>query len=397
MQPANTATAERPLAERLEAYRIAEQIVTGVAGPQHEDAVCGEWLPPDLLPASRLLDTEFPPLSFAIVPYFPKAEVTELVGAHGIFKSTAAIGACLSVATGRPWGGALVAPGRAVFITMEDGERTLACRVRAWLDGVPAGQERSDAEYELRERFAYLSREQAQHLALTQTDRNTTTMRAPVLEHLANLLADAELVVLETASRLHDGPEMNEALAVFARAIERVAMDTGAAVAIVRHVSKQAARDQVVDSYAGRGGGALSDAARSVLVMTRDRKQDGDEEADPLAPVRLTHAKSTHAPNGPRIVWTPVVNDHGVYLRPLSHDEELKGDARRLLAHVAAFGAEGVTRSDLHKNPPPGLSRTGAKAVLDHLEEAGRITCSQEVRGRNKQLATVYRVSPVTP
>ncbi len=79
-------------------------------------------------------------------PYFPRGEITELVGAHGIFKSTVAIGACLSVATGRTWGGAPVEQGPAVFITMEDGERTLAMRVQAWLDGVPAGQERADAE-----------------------------------------------------------------------------------------------------------------------------------------------------------------------------------------------------------------------------------------------------------
>jgi hypothetical protein len=191
---------------------------------------------------------------------------------------------------------------------------------------------------------------------------------------------------------------MNEALAVFARAIERIAMDTGAAVVIVRHVSKQAAREQVVDSYAGRGGGALSDAARSVLVMTRDRKpeEDDDGEPDPLASVRLTHAKSTHAPQGPRLVWKPVATEHGVYLAPLSQVEEDRAGARRLLAFLRERGAEGVAASELHKDPPPGLTRRGAKAAIEHLLRSGEAIPSEEVRGRNRQPTTIYRAREAT-
>lgn len=362
-------------------------------------APADDWLPADLLPASRLLDSEFSPITFAIVPYFPRSEITELVGAHGIFKSTAALGACLAVATGRDWGGAPVMQGRSVFITMEDGERTLAWRLRSWLESVPAGQERSEAEIEVRERFAYLAREQAQALALTSTERNTTVARGAVVEHVAALVDGAELVVLETCSRLHDGPEMNEALSVFARAIERIAMESGAAVVIVRHVSKQAARDGTADSYAGRGGGALSDAARSVLVMTPDRKpgEDDDGNADPLAPVRLTHAKSTHAPKGPRIVWKPVKCESGVYLEPVSQAEETRDAARRLFAHLVEIGAEGVTVSELHKKPPAGLSRNAAKDALGYLVESGRVVESVEKRGRNRQDATVYRAAGRQP
>jgi RecA-family ATPase len=352
-----------------------------------------DWLPTELLPASRLLDVEFPPVTFAIVPYFPRAEVTELVGAHGIFKSTVALGACLSVAAARSWGGAFACQGRSVFVSMEDGERTLAWRVRAWLEGVPAGQDRSDAEADLRENFEYLAREQAQDLAVTHTDRNATVIRPAVVERITQLVDGAHLVVLETASRLHDGPEMNEALAVFARAIERIAMESGAAVVIVRHVSKQAAREGTTDSYAGRGGGALSDAARSVLVMARDRKPEGEDDADPFAPVRLTHAKSTHARPGPRIVWKPMAVEHGVYLHSLTQGDETREAARRLHGHLVELGHEGITRTELHQKPPAGLGRNAAKAALEHLVEAGRVVASEEERGRNRQVTKVYRAA----
>ncbi len=354
-------------------------------------------LPTALLPAARLLDTPFPPIGFTIPPYFPKAEITELVGAHGIFKSTAALDACLSVATGRTWGGAVTSLGRSVFVTMEDGERTLAWRLRSWLEGVPPGEERSDAEGFLRDNFGYLAREHAQDLALTHTEHTTTTAVPSVVERITTLVDGASLVVLETASRLHDGPEMNEALAIFGRAVERIATESGAAVVIVRHVSKAVAREQVVDSYAGRGGGALSDAARSVLVMTRDRKpEDDDGEADPLAPVRLTHAKSTHAPAGPRIVWKPTTCEHGVYLRVLSEVEETRDDSRRLLAHLRAMGKEGITRTDLHKKPPAGLGRNAAKRALESLLRSGDVEPVEVERGKNRQPATVYR-AVVTP
>lgn len=346
---------------------------------------------PSLLSADRLLDTEFPPVTFAVEPYLPRAEVTELVGAHGIFKSTAALGACLSVATGRAWGGARVTKGFAIFITMEDGERTIAHRTRAWLEGVTAGKDRAGAEVDVRENLFFLAREQARELALTASDRTGTYQRESVVQHLAGLLCGSTLVVLETASRLHDGPEMNEGLAVFAQAVERIAVASGAAVAIVRHVSKQAARDGTSDSYAGRGGGAFSDAARSVLVMAREKKTGEDDPADDaVSTVTLTHAKATLSAPGPRIVWRPVVTPHGVYLWALTQREEANAEERKVLAYVAAAGSEGVTAKALHVKPPTGITRGAARAALERLVASGLVISTVEDRPRNRGV-TVYR------
>ncbi len=282
--------------------------------------------------------------------------------------------------------------GRTVFITLEDSERTLADRMRAWLQSVPAGQERENAERDLRANFAYLAREQARDLALTFTNRATTERHEPVVRHLSALVKGAVLVVLETASRLHGGPELNEALAVFAQAIERIAIDSGAAVVVVRHVSKEAAREQTIDSYVGRGGGALSDAARSILVMTPNvKRRKGEENAyDPSAPVKLTHAKANLSARGPTIVWQPVETKDGVYLRVLSGVEETTTNAQRLLAYLRGC-PDGVTPTDLHKKKPAGLGRDAAMAAVEFLLASGSVAQSQEQRGRTKQAATVYR------
>src|SRR5690349_13668050 len=93
-------------------------------------------LPPSLHAAGVLLDGEILPPQFIVKPFFPCGELVEIVGAHGAFKSTIALDACLAIATGRPWGGHATMRGRSVFITLEDSADTLARRVKAWLEGV---------------------------------------------------------------------------------------------------------------------------------------------------------------------------------------------------------------------------------------------------------------------
>jgi hypothetical protein len=339
---------------------------------------------PDLVPAHQLLDSDYPPIEFAIDPICPRREVLEWTGAHGIYKSTLALAACLSVATGRRFGGLPAHQGPAVFITAEDAERTVAFRTRAWLESVPVGSERLAATKAIRENFLFLAREHVRGLTLTLVRDGEPTLPAEVIARLTFLVRGASLVFLETAARLAEGNENeNRVQAAFAQVLERVAVDSGAAVGIVRHVSKAAARDKASDSYAGRGGGALSDAVRSVVTFTRP------DDADPLAPVVMSHAKASLSRPAARIRWQPVETIDGVYLRALSDDEELRADAKKLRS---AIPPGGMTASDLHKHPPAGLARAAARAAMDHLVEVGAVVTSVEDRPRNKGV-TVYRLA----
>jgi hypothetical protein len=177
-------------------------------------------------------------------------------------------------------------------------------------------------------------------------------------------------------------------------ALEEIATRSGAAVGIVRHVSKQAARDGSTDSYAGRGGGALSDAARSVIVFTRERPDGKGDDSDPLAPVTMTHAKATLSRPASKILWQPVETlTGGVYLRALSDDETARANGRKLLA---AIPPEGITATELHKHPPAGLGRGAAKAALALLVDTGQLVESTEDRPRNKGVV-VYRAARREP
>jgi hypothetical protein len=359
-------------------------------------------VPPPEIPvlrgAARLLEMELVPPAFAIEPLFPRGEVCELVGAHGIFKSTLALQACLSVVTGRRFGGLPVTPGRAAFITAEDSEATLARRVRAYLQSVPVGDERRRATTAIRAGFSYLARDDARGMALTLVDYGEPAPRTDTIERLRQLVVGCDLVVLETAARLAEGDEnANRTQAAFAMALEEIAQKAcapdcpGPALGIVRHTSKAAALEGRADSYVGRGGGALSDAARSVIVFTRPSPK-GDDEPNPLAPVVMTHAKSTLTRPAGRIQWQPVEiqlegNGPAVYLRPLSEDETARANAQKLLA---ACPPEGFTSTILHKRPPAGLSRKAAREAFEFLVEAGQLSEVDRPHGSNRQPVKAY-------
>lgn len=106
----------------------------------------------------------------------------------------------------------------------------------------------------------------------------------------------------------------------------------------------------------------------------------------------LTHAKASLSAPGPRIVWRPVVTPHGVYLWALTQREEANVEERKVLAYVAACGAEGVTAKGMHDKRPAGLTRDGAKRALERLVAARLVVATVEDRARNKGV-TVYRAA----
>jgi hypothetical protein len=182
-------------------------------------------------------------------------------------------------------------------------------------------------------------------------------VRGAVVERIAKLCAGASLVVLETTSRLHPVGETNETLAVFASALEEIAEKTGAAVALIRHVSKEAARGGTTDSYSGRGGGALADAARSVLSV--ERRSD-----DPLSPVFLVHTKATHSARGPDLAWRITTVGDAVLLQAATEADLARAAANKWHLIIVAAGADGVTRRELVRNVQ-GSGKGGERRVAE--------------------------------
>ena len=367
------------------------------------DAATVGRLPDSLDDGSTLLE-EYPPLEFPIEPYFPKGELAELNGPHGQFKSTLMLRAALSVATGEPFHTRVFAKlGKAVFISLEDRTPTLAKRVRCWLTGGNplyqkiadekrrTKEEREKLKDRIQRNFRYLGREKAHPLTLTTRKYGETVIRTANVDRIVNLCQGADLIVLETAARLHPGEESNEALAVLATALESIATRTGACVVLVRHVSKEQAqkRNGSTTSYAGRGGGSLADAARSVLSVVRvGDKQD--------TPVRMVHTKSTHTARGPDLFWRVDSTPLGPYLAPMeapAQKTEQKAEASdRVLGVIRTAGAKGIGARDLQRKLPSGADPAEQKAAIKQLVASGQVTETKEARGR-----VVYRIAYAAP
>lgn len=245
------------------------------------------------------LRTPRPQREFVIEPLILRGAVVEMSGAHGISKSTLALDMCLHICTGFHFADLRTPPGFAVFASREDSRDEILRRVQAWLAPLDSDQ-RAKCEQDFVERLTLLGREETQGLKLTAKLYGQAHVDPLAIDAVAESCFGASLIVLETASRLSGGDELNEDLAVLADALERIAAETGAAVMIIRHVSKAAARQKETDSYAGRGGGALSDAARSVLTLVQLSAEQAaehgitlDDEARSSA-IMLTHAKSSY-------------------------------------------------------------------------------------------------------
>lgn len=366
---------------------LAALAAIGVAASQAESL-------PNPTPGSNFIRKMDPPMEFAIKPILPRGEVIEVNGGHGRLKSTLVLGWALSVASGRDWGPYGVTEGKACFVSMEDRERVIRARVQAWIVGLPSQAERQEALAKLDHNFSCLSREQAREYAITRMDRGKVVQADEVILKLKQIAKDHVLVVLETTARLHGGEEDNTGLIAFGLAVEEIATETGATIVIIRHQSKSDARSQAADSYAGRGGGALADAARGVFVITRPDVNDPRERD--LRPIVLHHAKTTiGAPVAP-MYWKPEAvrlpnGDVPVFLRTMTKSEVASDLELKLIERVRESFPEGILRDDLIKSM--GVSDRGkARGVLDDMVKRGSVIEGTMATGKKGKPARIYRM-----
>jgi RecA-family ATPase len=230
------------------------------------------------------LRKEDPPWECAIDNFRPRKVGTIFCGAHGVGKSSDALGQELAVATGRPHWGMPVTQGRAIFISCEDPRRVIKARIQAWLKDVPDA-ERPRAEADLRKNFFFFGNDETNGMKLTVKAFAECQPNREAVEHLIALGQGVVSITVETIAMLNGGDEMNTDLMQMALVINEIARRTGASVQVIHHVSKEA-RGRKPDSYSARGGSSLADAARSVVVM----QELSDEQMQKLSITRLADA-----------------------------------------------------------------------------------------------------------
>lgn len=257
-----------------------------------------------LAPPADLMTCIFPDHEFASYPRVPMKCVTAFISEGGAGKSTLILDLMLHVAAGLPFLGLPVKQGRVCYVSAEDDALEVWRRVQKLVRKFKP----DDAAQALRG-FAMID---AVGVALpfVGKDAGGIVRVGAVVDRIANAIGTAVLVAVDTLARVNGGEEnSNEVMSHIVKAGERIAQKTGAAVVILHHTSKAAAREQIADLHAGRGGSALGDNARSVMRLMpateADVKKFADLDAGAVACgdiLRLIHAKGSYSRKAPE-VW----------------------------------------------------------------------------------------------
>jgi len=276
-----------------------------------------------------------PPALDFVWPGFLAGTVGALVAPGGAGKSFWALEAAMAVAGGDAPGSDLLGlepsrAGQVVYFAGEDPAPILDCRIHA------IGRHLTDTA-----RSAIAGRMTVEPVAgssMSVTDRHT-------LHQLVERCSGARLVVLDTLSRMHRLDEnSNGDMAAVVACLERLALETGASVLFLHHVSKGSAREGATDHQgAARGASALVDNARwcgFIAPMTSEEAARLGEEPKGVPPigearrrhfVRVDVSKQNYG-SAPPDRWYSR-DGHGVLLPAALSASELTG--RRKGAHRA--------------------------------------------------------------
>jgi hypothetical protein len=235
----------------------------------------------------------------------PSRNVT-LLGAHGgAGKSILGEIWAAHVAAGRDWAGLRVTGGRAVFVSLEDPPDVVRYRLRricaAYQLPVP-----TDNELTILDGTDGDAALVSEVLAAGVRD----LVETPALQEIRDAARGAVLLVIDNASDAYDADENHRrAVRGFIRKLAEIARENDAALLLLVHIDKQAARNGASgNSYSGST--AWHNSARSRLALI---------ERGPVLPgIELVHEKSNLGPRIDSIVMQ--FDAHGVLI-PLDSAE----------------------------------------------------------------------------
>ncbi|MGL4554618.1 MAG: AAA family ATPase [Gemmataceae bacterium] len=287
--------------------------------------------PPPLcsLSAADLLKQQLPPVRWVIPGLLPDGGFL-LAGRPRIGKSALALQAALGVVTGKPVWGALAADaGEALYLALEDGERSLQSRLRCLVAGL---------------RVAGL------HLAF-----DAPTPSARLVDALDGWLDDhpkAKMVVIDTLDRLSPrGGPVNEDVT---RPLSQLGQRRGVAVVIVHHLRKR--RETEADPFDALARPA--DPSAGVDTTAVLRRSPGAAEARLFVSGRDVDDQALR-----------LVCEEPVGLWRLLRGEELPPEQGRVVKLLTGCGA----MTPLQVAGALGKSHGAVKMLLHRMSAEGRI------------------------
>lgn len=245
------------------------------AKAQHDlpriEAKLAELQPPESalaeVPLGDVMSAELEPVRFAVKPWLPRRHVTLFGGHGGIGKSSLALAIGAHVAAGRPFAGHEVERVPVLFVSLEDEPSIVRLRLRRIIEAYGLGADAVLPSMRL------LDGTRAFSALMTEGDGfNAQPLFTDAFRELALGATGAGLVIIDNASDAFDANENSRrAVRAFVRGLAGIARKHNAAVVLLAHIDKAAARNGGQgNSYSGST--AWHNSARSRLALT---EQDG--------------------------------------------------------------------------------------------------------------------------
>lgn len=228
------------------------------------NAVALDWLDPplNLSLTTRVANED---VDYAIAPTFRAGRAALITGLGASSKSTLLKELAVAVTTGKPaLGMNIPRPGKAVLVLAED---TSEDAYRS-LDAIFRSMHLTDDEISQVHERLFIFAAAGRDCVIVSNEGEQTTLRLQQLIDFVNELGEVRLVGLDPAIALTRGRELDEiAQRDLANSVEKIALETGAAVLVISHAAKSVQFQQEVGSHASRGSGAITDAFRLEVLM----------------------------------------------------------------------------------------------------------------------------------
>lgn len=243
---------------------------------------------------SDLLTAVPKPPECVIEKWLPRGFVTLLGGHGGAGKTSLALAFSGHVACGKRFAGADVQQGRVLFISLEDGGHLMRFRLRNIIEEYDLDADQIAANVCL-----YDGSDGYTALITAATDNAPATLTNTY--HETKRLAEGfDLVIIDNASDAFDANENSRRqVRSFISALSGVAKENNAAVMLLAHIDKSAARyGSNQNSYSGSTHWHNGPRSRLALIL--------DESGD----IALVHEKNNVGPKQAQLPLT--LNDNGV-------------------------------------------------------------------------------------
>lgn len=270
----------KSLAHVYQKYEAGETYTTSSTAPNFAAAPLPADLPTRNYPAHECI----------VAGYLPVGCVSLMASQDGLGKSRVALLIAAHVAAGRVlFDDVLCGDGSGVYcLNAEDPETEVYRRLKSVLHTfTPDEQQRV-----LRNLSIASPRGQ---IELIQQG-NGVTITAQV-DSIIEAAGKSRLIIMDTLSRMHGLDENSNSVASrLIGAAERIARTLNAAVLLVHHTGKAAAKAGDEGAGASRGAHAFEGNSRSVMRLMRPAKHDEEELILPRGVLKLVQAKFSYGP-----------------------------------------------------------------------------------------------------